>query len=490
MAQVADTWGRSPLREVWKEAQSPQASLTLEERLGRAGSRIALAAIAIFLALVIALVSWMIFKRSESGMSELLAEKGSSLLHVMESALRTGMAGEQGLHLQTLLNEISSSPDIEFVAVTMPDGTIIAHSNNARIGEILTHGDMPLTLERMAELNPGEKEKWLVTDMEGMRVFLIYRHFTMGDKNWDANVPEPTIFLGLEASPFEITTEQNRSYVTILALITMLVVLCGLIALSFAQRATESRKKQRRAEREVQRLESEVRRNEKLAAVGTLAAGVAHEIRNPLSSIKGYATYFRQRFPDGSDDRQAATVMVREVDRLNRVITDLLGLSRPDTVNLKPVDMRFVIDHVMRLIRHNAAEKSINVVPRIARKLKPALGDMERLSQALLNLCINAIEAMPEGGTLAIVASTGKERLCLMALDNGHGIPAEIMNQIFDPYFTTKNSGTGLGLPMVHKIVKAHNGAIDVLSRQDKKEHWSTLVKIWLPLAPDSMVNS
>lgn len=477
---------RNALKEIWADIQSPQAEsgeMPIEERLVKPTPRLLLGAIAIILAIVIALVSWMIYKRSESGMSDLLAEKGSALLNVVEGALRTGMTGETGLHLQTLLGEVARSSDIEFVAVAMPDGTIIAHSNRARIGEILRSQGAELTLEGMAKLDPVETTKWLITDMEGSRVFLIYRHFTMGHKAWDKNVPEPTIFLGLEVSPFEITNGQNRSFVTVLALVTMLVVFCGLVALSFAQRAAESRRKQKHAEREVQRLAAEVRRNEKLAAVGTLAAGVAHEIRNPLSSIKGYATYFRQRFPEGSDDRQAATVMVNEVDRLNRVITDLLGLSRPDSVNLKPVKLDYVVDHVMRLIRHNAAEKNIKVIPRLARNLEPVSGDMERLSQALLNICINSIEAMQDGGKLEIAIARGKNQLCLMTRDNGKGIAPEIMARIFDPYFTTKNSGTGLGLPMVHKIVKAHHGEIEAASHKNRDGSWQTIFRIWLPLA-------
>lgn len=479
---------RSPLREAWTRIQSPQqdADVSIEERLGKKTSRFVLAIIAVFLALVIGLVSWMIYKRSEAAMADLLAEKGTSLLNVFEGALRTGMTSQTGLHLQTLLGEISSSNDIEFIAVTMPDGTIIAHSDKSRIGDAIIHNAIMLDQERMEQLAPAEKEKWLVTNMEGKRVFLIYRHFTMGNKNWDKNVPEPTIFLGLEVSPFEITNGQNRSFVTVLALVTMLVVLCGLIALSFAQRAAESSRKRRHAEKEVQRLEAEVRRTEKLAAVGTLAAGVAHEIRNPLSSIKGYATYFRQRFPEESEDREAADVMVREVDRLNRVITDLLGLSRPDTAKLKPISMEYVIDHVIRVIRHNATEKNIHVTTNIAPSMHPVMGDMERLSQALLNLCLNAIEAMPDGGKLEISASCTKERLCLMIRDNGVGIPQDIMASIFDPYFTTKSSGTGLGLPMVYKIVKAHKGEIDVASNGEE-DGWATTFRIWLPLAPEEV---
>lgn len=471
-------------REFWAQFLGQKSDDSpFEERLNRLSSRLLLAIIAIFLAIVIGLVSWMIYKRSEEGMADLLQEKGAALLNVLEGALRTGMAGESGLHLQTLLNEMARNQDIEFVAVTMPDGTIIAHSDKARIGEYLKRDGALATLEHMAALAPMDKEKSLIGTFEGKRVFLIYRHFTMGRKDWDKSVPEPVIFLGLEVSPFEITNGQNRSYVTILAIVTMLVVLCGLLALSFAQRAAESRRKQKHAEGEVHRLEAEVRRNEKLAAVGTLAAGVAHEIRNPLSSIKGYATYFRQRFPEGSEDREAATIMVNEVNRLNRVITDLLGLSRPDSTALKPMQAEYVAEHVLRLLRHNASQKNITLATRFAPRKGQIMGDMERLSQALLNICLNAIEAMPEGGKLEIAISVAKNRLCLMTRDNGTGIKPEIISRIFDPYFTTKNSGTGLGLPMAHKIIRAHKGEIDIYSRAAANgEPGCTIFRIWLPL--------
>lgn len=471
------------LRDFWVSVQNPRGGQPLEEKLLRVIPRGILGIIAIILALVIGLVSFMIYKRSETGMSNLLAEKGASLLNVFESALRTGMRTPSGVQIQALLGEISHEPDIEFVAVAMPDGTIIAHSNLDRIGETMRFQAKDLNLERMAQLDPTDQEKWLITRVEGRRVFLIYRHFTMGNKNWPEDLPEPTIFLGLEVSPYEITNSQNRSFVAILSIVTMLVVLCGLLALSFAQRASESRKLQRHAEGEVHRLEAEVRRNEKLAAVGTLAAGVAHEIRNPLSSIKGYATYFLQTSPEGSESRNAAKVMVAEVDRLNRVITDLLGLSRPDDVKLKPIHIDMAVEHVRRLLRHNAMQRDIKVVTRIAKKVPMVEGDLERLSQALLNICLNAIEAMPEGGTLEIAVAGGKKFARIITRDRGSGIPPEIMSRIFDPYFTTKGSGTGLGLPMAHKIIKAHKGGIGVYSRQARDNAAGlTIFRIWLPV--------
>lgn len=481
---------RNPLKDLWAVSDASRASNSTpgnHAKMAQLPLGWILGSAAIILIFVIGLLAYLVFKRSEDAMANLLAEKGSSLIVAFESALKSGMRGQAGLQLQVLLEEMTQSPDIVFVALTMPDGIVIAHSDRTRIGETLFLDDGNITQERLRKLAPGDVEKWLRASRNGHKIFLIYRRFTLGQKNWPADVPKPTIFLGMDVAPFEITSSQNRSYVTILSIVTMLVGLACLLALSYAQRAAESGLKQRRAEGEVHRLEEEVRRNEKLAAVGTLAAGVAHEIRNPLSSIKGYATYFMQRFPEGSEDREAATVMVNEVDRLNRVITDLLGLSRPSGVNLKPVCVENVVAHVMRLLRQNAARKNVAISCRLAPHIPEIYADMERLSQALLNLCLNSLEAMRDSGQIVIAVSGGRKRICLMVCDDGAGIGKDIMEKIFDPYFTTKGTGTGLGLPMVHKIISEHGGEIGVKSRPAQYDAsgrltrpGSTVFHIWL----------
>lgn len=481
--------GSAVSKSVWAESEKgdedPKSKFTPETHLGKI-----MGFLIIVLILIICLVAWLLTSRSEKQMADLLAEKGSSLLMVFDSALKTGMKDASGLQLQTLLEEITLSPDIAFVALTMPDGVILAHSDHERIGELLALNDSELNAEVMEALAPADEEKWKIMSIEGHRVFLLYRNFTLGRKDWPKDVPEPVIFLGMDVSPFEITNSQNRSYVTMLSVLLLLGGLSCLLALYYSQRAAESRRKQSKAETEVARLEGEVRRNEKMAAIGTLAAGVAHEIRNPLSSIKGYATYFKQRFPEGSEDREAASVMVHEVNRLNRVITDLLGLAKPTDVKLKPVQSELIIKHVSRLVRQNASNRNVEITFKMAPRVPEIMADMERLSQALLNLCLNAMDAMEKGGGLLIAVSGGKKGSYIIIRDTGPGIAPDILPKIFDPYFTTKRTGTGLGLPMVHKIMKGHSGRISVSSWKEERDGegnllraGETIFRLWLPAA-------
>lgn len=423
---------------------------------------------AFVLILLVTLLALASIERNERAMSRLLAEKGSSLIMAFESMLRTSMRGEARVRLQILLKEMASTSDVQFIAVTMPDGTILAHSNGNRLGEILRIDGEEADEKTMKILAPGSQTRSAILNMEGQRVFVVYRYFMQPPPGQELppGLPQPVIFLGLDLSPFEITRGQDRDHVFMLAGVAMLVGLACLLALYYAQRARESRRRQRRAEGEIRRLEEEIRRKEKLAAVGTLAAGVAHEIRNPLSSIKGYATYFGMRFPEGSEDRKAAGVMVREVERLNRVISELIGLSRPSDVRPVAAPLEDSVAHVLRLIAQDAEKRGVRLVNSLPAALPPARMDPDRLGQALLNICLNALDAMPDGGTLTLGCTVEKQHLVLSVTDTGQGIAPENLNHIFDPYFTTKGHGTGLGLATVHKIVEALEGEVYVQSRQ------------------------
>jgi len=217
---------------------------------------------------------------------------------------------------------------------------------------------------------------------------------------------------------------------------------------------------------EVRALRREIERDRRLASVGRLAAGVAHEIRNPLSSIKGFATYFKQRYQDVPEDQQTANIMIQEVDRLNRVVSQLLEFARPVRVSLKPASFTKLMADSVKLIQQQAQDKQISVNTTNSAKIDKIKIDPDRFNQVLLNLYLNAIEAMEPGGKLQINISDGAENggLNIQISDTGNGIAAQDLSKIFDPYFTTKSSGTGLGLAIAHNIVEAMDGTIEVAS--------------------------
>lgn len=216
---------------------------------------------------------------------------------------------------------------------------------------------------------------------------------------------------------------------------------------------------------EIRRLQDEIHRQEKLAAMGGLAAGVAHEVRNPLSSIKALATFFAGQFADGSQAREAAGVMIQEVDRLNRVITELLDFARPSDLNRQPNDIGQLLSRSIQLIQQDATNKNIDIVLHTEMDTCYPWIDSDRLAQCLLNLYINAIQAMEDGGTLTVTCKPANADFVNITVeDTGSGISPDQLNKIFDPYFTTKKRGTGLGLAIVYKIIQAHQGQIAVHS--------------------------
>jgi len=235
--------------------------------------------------------------------------------------------------------------------------------------------------------------------------------------------------------------------------------------------------------REVRRLEAEIRRQDKLAALGKVAAGVAHEIRNPLSSIKGLTTFFADQFAEGSDAKAAADVMIREVDRLNRSISELLDLARPTDVKRRPTDLGPLLTRSIQLIHQDAANQNVRVDLHLADAICPVDIDPDRFTQCLLNLYLNAIQAMPDGGILKVNCDVDADQhACVRVGDTGVGIAAEDLGRIFDPYFTTKNKGTGLGLAVVQKIIDAHRARLQVDSTPGK----GTTITVRLACISDS----
>ncbi len=221
---------------------------------------------------------------------------------------------------------------------------------------------------------------------------------------------------------------------------------------------------------EVRALRKEITRNQRLASVGRLAAGVAHEIRNPLSSIKGFATYFKERYHDVPEDQETAVIMIQEVERLNRVVGQLLEFSRPITILKRKIPIRPFVEASLKLIQRRADKHNIALRYTCETEIDTVVLDPDKISQILLNLYLNAIDAMAKGGVLKVEASmrSAENALVICVVDSGHGIAADDLAHVFDPYFTTKTSGTGLGLAIIHNILEAHPGRIHIQNRSVK----------------------
>jgi len=207
--------------------------------------------------------------------------------------------------------------------------------------------------------------------------------------------------------------------------------------------------------------EAQMRRNERLAAVGQLAAGLAHEIRNPLASISGSVQLLLEGGGLSEEDRRLMRIVVKEADRLNLLLSDFLRFARPAPPVLASCDLGELFGEIEAFVKTDPRFFRITI-QREASGDGHLTCDRAQLRQAVLNLLINAAEAMPDGGDIWLEINPGAGTLAIE--DSGPGIPPELQDRIFNPFFTTKEGGTGLGLATVHTIVEAHGGSIQLLT--------------------------
>jgi two-component system nitrogen regulation sensor histidine kinase GlnL len=224
-------------------------------------------------------------------------------------------------------------------------------------------------------------------------------------------------------------------------------------------------------------LEEDLKRSDRLAMVGTLAAGLAHEIKNPLGGIKGAAQLLRRETHQNPSLAEYTDIMIREVDRVNLLLEQLLDLSRPAKLDLVPLNIHEILNNVLLLEKEASQESKVTVKLNFDPSLPPIRGDRGQLIQVFLNLIKNAFQAVGSQGCLTIstrmetdfhIREQGRRRgkfIWVDIEDNGVGIEEEDLPHIFSPFFTTKNSGTGLGLAICYRIIKEHGGLIRIESR-------------------------
>ena len=214
----------------------------------------------------------------------------------------------------------------------------------------------------------------------------------------------------------------------------------------------------------MERLEEHALQAEKLKAISTLAAGMAHEIKNPLTAIKTFAEFIPEKQNDPIFMKRLHHVLTSETQRIQEVVQELLEFAKPKTPNLKPVDLGPIIKSTVDFLSGDLLKHSIQWAISCQHNNAVVQADADQLRQILINLIQNAADAMPTGGTLTLTTQANDGYLELAVTDTGEGIPKELLPKIFDPFVTTKPNGTGLGLAMVQTLVRTHRGAISVIS--------------------------
>lgn len=455
-------------------------------------SPLMLAGVLLVLTPIFAVMTLDRMEKLKSNITDQQLAKGISLIRTFEAGTRTGMMTMHwGMRrIQDLLQETAYQPDVVYIMIVSAGGTILAHSDPSRVGQALL--DLPGTAGS-GEGRGGVSHRYRQEDEN--KVFEVYKRFTpmesrfgghsirmhgmqrmrerpfqggIGDMGKNAALEDGTLILvGLSTDQMADAQARLLRHAVGQGVMFLILGCAGVISLMAFQayRATKARLVSARALSE--KLTKEIETTRHLAAIGKLAGGVAHEIRNPLSSIKGFATYFEKRYADHPDDRETARIMIQEVERINRSVTQLLEFAKPMAVNKKEVVIREMISHSLKLVTHDLEKKSITVHTDFRSERSTCDTDPDRMNQILLNLYMNSLAAMAEGGNLTVtVADTapGGGDLEIRITDDGCGMDEQMLPEIFDPYFTTRPDGTGLGLSIVHRLVETLGGEIRVES--------------------------
>ena len=277
-----------------------------------------------------------------------------------------------------------------------------------------------------------------------------------------SNIPESrtaTLVIGMKMQTFEDARREDLHHAVVMVSILAALALSAAFFMYVINRY-------HRANENLRKNQKKIQQSEKLAALGRMSAAVAHEIRNPLSSIRGFAQFLGHVLKDREKEREYAMIMVREVDRMNRVVTDLLNFARPLEIERTPTDPCELLSHTVRLVQADATERGIAIRQELNTCPESALLDQNLMTQVLLNLLLNAIQSLGDRGQVdaQVKHAADGRHVVFIIEDNGPGIAEGDIQKIFDPFFTTREKGTGLGLAIVRKIVENHDGEILVQS--------------------------
>jgi two-component system sensor histidine kinase HydH len=348
--------------------------------------------------------------------------------------------------VQHQVEEMGRQPEIDSIALLDQDLQVVAHSRPEHVGR-------PESDEELRRaLTDGRPLTRLVTRDGRDPVYEIVKPLAL-----DTDRPG-LLRIALSTASMDRAWRRDRLAAAVLALLVLALGSLGMAAIFYTQH-------RHLAERKT--LETEMERRERLSALGNMAAAVAHEIRNPLNAVSMGLQRLRLEYqPAEAEEYRALLDLVQgEVRRLNAIVEDFLSLARPLSLRLDPVAVPALVEEVLSLVESEARPAGITTRPRVPPDLPPLHADRDRIKQVLLNLVLNAIQAMPGGGELTIAASVSRGMLTLEIWDTGGGIAPEVLPRLFEPYVTTKAKGLGLGLAIARRIVEAHGGTIEAGNR-------------------------
>jgi signal transduction histidine kinase len=271
---------------------------------------------------------------------------------------------------------------------------------------------------------------------------------------------------------FEIVQDISEDYQTITDFKYRIIITSAVVMslLFFVLRYVVKRGEQIIQKRAQERLllKEKLANAQRLASLGEMVAGISHEIRNPLGIITSTAELLKQKLARTGPEVELADVVVQEADRLNGIVTDFLNFARPQTPSFMPCKIDEVIEKNLTFLAPEITKNGYRIHKRFATDIPEIQADSGLLYQAFLNILMNSMQAMPEGGDIYIELSARKHILTILFTDDGPGIPDETLSRIWEPFFTSKDKGSGLGLPIVKKIIEGHGGIVEVDNLREK----------------------
>lgn len=405
-----------------------------------------------------------------------LTRQGESIARNLSNRIADSILLNDFYKIQEAIDDVlKTERDIEYIFVTGKDGHLFAHTFKNGYPPGLMQWN-PMDINKLLSIQLLDTEKGFIRDI-GIRVF--------GGMN-------PELHIGIREDRVTQTLHRIRNIIVTLTIIVILIgsVLSfslsrlvtkplyklmdfihnlpmeefgksiaiktrdevGELAETFNKLSYELKLYKERMEESYKQM----LRTEKLTALGRLSAGLAHEIRNPLTSIKVLFQAFKDNPALTKEDMK---VVLSATEQMDDLLTRFLRFARSDEFNLTDVYINSIVKHVIKLTEFQLKDRSIGLSLELS-KLPPIKADRAMIQQALLNLVLNAIEAMPDSGTLTISSKLENDSAVVSIGDTGNGIPEEIKDKIFDPFFTTKGDGTGLGLSIVYNIINIHSGEI------------------------------